>query len=102
MQEKLPGIGVTWSYDGNSCRSHRKALGYKAGTKAFSLSVVLSPAVSDPLTHRSPQPPSETPPPPADPLPWLLLSSLGVTLLSSQPILAPLVYRALLAQGPHF
>ena len=46
------------------------------------------------LTHRSPRPRSETPPPPADPLLSRLPSPLGVTPVSSQRILAPRVYRA--------
>jgi len=45
---------------------------------------------------------SETPLPSADPLLSLLLSPLCVTPPCSRHILAPRVYRALLAQGPHF
>ena len=56
--------------------------------------------LSLPLTHRSPRPRSETPLPSA--LLSLLLSPLCVTPPSSRHNLAPRVYRAPLAQGPHF
>ena len=66
--------------------------------------------LSLPLTHRSPRPRSETPLSSADLLLSLLLSPFCVTPLSSPrilerenvSILVPRVYRAFLAQGPHF
>merc|ERR1712153_182469 len=55
-----------------------------------------------PLSRRSPLPRSATPPPPAGPFFSRLLSPFGATPPSSQHILAPRVYRALLAQGRLF
>ena len=71
-----------------------------ATSRFFSLSSSFSPLLFHPLTHRSPRPRSETPLPSA--LLSLLLSPLCVTPPSSRHNLAPGVYRAPLAQGPHF
>ena len=57
--------------------------------------------ISSPLSRRSLLPRPATPPP-AGPLFSRLLSPFGATPSSSRRILAPRVYRAPLAQGPHF
>mmetsp|Transcript_12445 Transcript_12445/g.40576 ORF Transcript_12445/g.40576 Transcript_12445/m.40576 type:complete len:203 (+) Transcript_12445:327-935(+) len=61
-----------------------------------------SPLSLLPLSRRSPLPRSATPPPPAGPLFSLLLAPFGAAPPSSLHILAPRVYRALLAQGRVF
>merc|ERR1712153_169318 len=55
-----------------------------------------------PLSRRSPLPRSAPPPPPAGPLFSRLLSPFGAAPPSLLHILAPQVYRALLAQGRVF
>merc|ERR1712153_195561 len=61
-----------------------------------------SPLSLLPLPRRSPLPRSATPPPPAGPLFSRLLAPFGAAPPSSLHILAPRVYRALLAQGRVF
>ena len=80
------------------CASRRPPLGvglFLSLSSFFPLSLLL-------LSRRSPLPRSATPPPPAGPLFSRLLSPFGATPSSSRRILAPRVYRAPLAQGPHF
>ena len=100
------------------CASHRPPLGVRLFLSHFAVSLRFSlqpschlavapfsscsPLSLLPLSRRSPLPRSATAPPPADPLLSLLLSPFVAALPSSRHILAPRVYRALLAQGRLF
>merc|ERR1711935_1274927 len=100
------------------CASRRPPLGVRLFLSHFAVSLRFLPRPSChlsvvplssfsllsllPLSRRSPLSRSATPPPPAVPLFSLLLAPFGAAPPSSLHILAPRVYRALLAQGRVF
>ena len=100
------------------CASRRPPLGVRLFLSLFAVSLRFSlrpschlavapfsscsPLSLLPLSRRSPLSRSATPPPPAGPLFSRLLSPFGAAPPSLLHILAPRVYRAPLAQGPHF